>query len=410
MLNQSNNSKPTKNIKIESGIGELFYDSNGKEYIDLSCQTMNLLMGQSNMDINNAITNQLNKLTFIDQDFECLSYSKAIGQLEKLLPKKFDIINLRMSDGSSAVECAVKMAIKYRPRKKILTVEGIYLGQNNHTLALRGWGKSRSEVIYGLKQEVIFAPSPTPNYNISFSDNLDENGTTITQIIHEEHENISCLILDPIMISDGITTGRGLNIFIKNAIEVAREYDIPVILDECQTFGWVPNYTLTQYYNFKPDILVLGKCLGGGLPLSAVITTKKFDNLNWGDADYTNGGTLAAIAALEKTCELIQKKSTVDNFNLLNDLLNNWCDKINNNYNDKVICNGIGLIRAICIYPKDLKTKGEEKADFISKKLLESGIYIRKHRNCLTIKLSILTRENKLLQALKFIEQELKLI
>lgn len=407
-MEQSINSKPTKDIELVSGKGELVYDAQGNEYIDLSCQTMNLLFGQCYEPINAAIMHQLSRLTFVDQDFKCSVYDTAIENLSKLIPSGFNVINLRLSDGSSAVECAIKMASNYRNGSKILTTEGIYLGQNNHTIKIRGWGNRRNEILKGLSQNLIMAPNPTPDYSCSIAQSPAENGQAIVELIEEHKNDLSCIILDPIMISEGIGTGRCHEKLIYAATKYAKQYDIPIILDECQTFGWVPSNTLTKHYGFEPDILILGKCLGGGLPLSTVLTTDKFDNLDWGDADYTNGGTLPAIAALNATCIELSKSVTKEHFKLLDMRLSCWCDKLQSKFPEKIKIHGIGLIRSICFLYKETKEVGARVAVSLNKKLLGQGIYIRTHRNCLTIKLSIITDLDKLDYALSAMYREIE--
>ncbi len=408
MLKQSNNSKPSSHIEIIKGEGAFFWDTEDNKYIDMSCQTMNLLLGQCHPEVNQAIMEQLNKLSFTDQGFVCSAYGNAIGLLQKILPHYFDIINLRMSDGSGAVECAIKMATNYSGKGGILTVQGIYLGQNNHTIKIRGWGERRNEILCGMQQKVIHALAPVPDYEKNFTESRAENGEEISCLIESNKDKLGCIILDPVMISEGITHGRGMNIFIGRAIKAAKRYDIPVILDECQTFGWVPDITLTKHFEYEPDILVLGKCIGGGLPLSACVTTKKFDNLQWGDADYTNGGTLPAIAALAKTCEILQRGETRLHFAKLSLILDRWSDRINTECWPKITVRGIGLIRAINI------RIGKNRYDNISlvKRLvglfLDHGIYLRGHNDSITIKLPLVIETEYLEEGLSVIEKELR--
>lgn len=407
MIVQSSNSAPTKSIRIERGLGEFFWDSKGNRYIDVSSQTMNLLLGQSNKEINEVIKSQLDELTFVDQDFCCSVYDQAIAELFGMVPAHLDVVNLRMSDGSSAVECAIKMASKATGKTTILTMKGIYLGQTAQTILIRGWGQSRSEIMSGLRQPFIHAPSPRPNFNINFDSAPDENGDSMRALIREHKDELSCIILDPVMISDGVTMGRGLDVLIRKSIAEARMFSIPVILDECQTFGWVPGYTLSNFYKFEPDFLILGKGIGGGLPLSICLTHQKFNNLTWGDADFTNGGTLAAIRAMHKTCEILKRKDTRLHFKRLSLMLDEWGTALQRRADSKIYIRGVGLIRAINLRVSSIETENISVVKELSSRLLEKGIYIRSHQDCLTIKPPIVISEASLSNALQIIEDHL---
>lgn len=110
MLKLSHNTLPNKGVKIVRAKGEIFWDEENKEYVDLSSQTFNLLFGQCNSYINKQIIKQLNECSFIDQDFVSEKHQEAMHALHKFIPLKLTRFNFRLNDGSSAVEAAVKQA------------------------------------------------------------------------------------------------------------------------------------------------------------------------------------------------------------------------------------------------------------------------------------------------------------
>lgn len=181
MFKLSQNTRPDKKITITKAQNELFWDLNGKQYIDISSQTLNLLFGQSHPVINQFVFKTLSQHTFIDQDFISPQHERAVIDLAALLPAHLTVFNLRMNDGSSAVECAVKQARRATGRSLVLTVDGIYLGQNSQVIHFRGWGKRPEDLLIGSTEDVIFAPMPYPDYSISIEEAHNENGKALAE-------------------------------------------------------------------------------------------------------------------------------------------------------------------------------------------------------------------------------------
>lgn len=382
----SHNIQPKNGVVFARGKGAAFWDESGKRYIDLSSQTMNLLFGQSHPRILQSICQALERYTFADQDFDIPEYGKAIKKLWKLLPPHLTVFNVRMNDGSSAVECAVKQVRRQTGRSRVLTVDGIYLGQNAQTIHFRGWGKRPTDMLVGGTEDVVFAPLPLPNYARKFEESPDENGDSLAQMIEHHRNRLCCVLLDPIMISSGVTMGRGMQHLLRRADDVCKAYDIPLILDECQTFGWVPDDTISRHFDIGVDVLVLAKGIGGGLPLAVCAAREQFDNLNFGDADYTNGGTGAAVAGLSATCDLLSDPMEQARFAALcsqtEALLNTLVERLAH----RIVVRGIGLIWAIELQFSDSKEENITLATEAARDLLSEGVYIRRHVNCLTLK------------------------
>jgi 4-aminobutyrate aminotransferase len=404
MARPSHNIWPQSGVTISHGEGALFWDTQGKRYIDLSCQTMNLLYGQSHPVLGAAIKAAWDKYTFVDQDFISREQNKAIEELSALLPKHLEVYNVRMNDGSSAVECAVKQARRHTGRAKVLTVDGIYLGQNTQTIHLRGWGKRPDDILRGGSEDVVFAPIPFPNYDRELVNCPDEDGRSIAELIEKLRGSLSCVLVDPIMISSGVTTGRAMKLFLKRTEEACKLFGIPLILDECQTFGWVPDFTLTRNYDIATDILILGKSVGGGLPLAICASRPEYDNLNVGDADYTNGGTATAIAGLSATCALLTDPTEQAAFEKLCILLESLVQELVAGFPGMLRTRGVGLIRAIEFCAARDKATNRSMALAVAEELLEHGVYIRCHMTCLTIKLPRVITATVLREAIAIIE------
>lgn len=386
----ASNCRPTREVRLVRGSGSELWDEKGRRYFDLSSQTMNMLLGQCNVEVGDAIHRQLRTLTFVDQDFPHALYDQAIAALAPNLPPQLSVYNLRMNDGSSAVECAVKQARRVRKRGRVLTFDGIYLGQNAQSLHLRGWGARRTELLYGSSEDVVFAPVPRPNFEVPVERAADETGLTACAMIEEQHDSLACVVLDPVMVSSGVSMGRCMPTLLRSVIACARKHEVPVIVDECQTFGWVPDGTVSRHLGLEPDIIVLGKSVGGGLPLSVCVARPEFDGLAWGDADYTNGGTLAAIVGLITTCRILARPETHARARAIEAEIDAACEVLRGRVGEKIATRGLGLIRAIQLRLDSGSEVAAAAASRISEQCLARGVIVRRHTDCLTLKPSVL--------------------
>lgn len=364
----------------------MFWDDKGNAYYDLCSQTMNLLLGQSHPKVVDAAVSALRGAMFVDQDFESPLHEEALQALSQLLPVDLTVFNLRLNDGSSAVEAAVKQARRFRKRPWVLTVDGIYLGQNAQVIHFRGWGERPDDMLVGGHEAVIFAPMPYPNPSVPFEQAPEENGLAICQLIEQHHNELACVLLDPVMISCGVTSGRGMRTFLSRASSACKEFGVPLIFDECQTFGWVPDNTLAQHYGIPVDMLALGKGVGGGFPLAICASRSEFDNLNFGDADYTNGGTSISIAGLIATCNEIATQSAKQHMLQLEELMCGMLDDFVQAQKGRYATRGVGLIRCVEVRCHATSEENRVLAKQLAATALERGVYVRSHMQNLTIK------------------------
>ncbi|MFD5245076.1 aminotransferase class III-fold pyridoxal phosphate-dependent enzyme [Amycolatopsis sp. NPDC058340] len=370
-------------ISVVGGDGAVIRDAAGREWLDLSSQTVNLLFGQSHPFITERVIGQLRDYTFVDQDFDCPRDRMAIKRLRPLLPPNLTSFNIRMCNGSDAVECAVKQARRATGRSRVLTVDGIYLGQTTQVIHFRGLGERPSDILRGSTEDVLFAP--TPYCDDHGHDPLEcptENGELTAELIARHHRELACVLVDPVLLSKGVFLGRAMSAFVTTVAAACREFGVPLVLDECQSFGWVPGNTLSTLWQVRPDALVLAKGVAGGFPLSVCATTAELDNLNWGEADYTNGGHPVAVAAMDATCELLADPAQQRDFGELCSVLDEHLPPATGTH---ARSRGIGMVRAWEIL-SDGVPADPAYVRHISDACLDAGVYVRPYGSALGIK------------------------
>ncbi len=286
----AHNYKPIP-IVIERAERVWVWDVEGKKYLDMLSAYSALNHGHRHPRIVKALLDQLEKVALTSRAF----YNNVLGLFEEKLAKfaGYDKV-LPMNTGAEAVESALKIARKWAYYKK-----GIPMNDGN-IIAIEGNFHGRTITIVSFSTEHQyrdgFGPY-TPGFKIApFGDAI-----ALEKLIDEKTIGV---IVEPIQGEGGVRVPpEG---YLKALRKIANRHRILLIFDEIQTgLGRTGKMFAWQWEDAKPDILILGKALGGGVyPVSAVLTSNEImDVLKPGDHGSTFGGNpLAAavgIAALE---------------------------------------------------------------------------------------------------------------
>lgn len=282
-------------VELVSGRGSIVTDVNGKEYIDLGSGIGVTAFGFGDEVWTCAVTEQLNKL----QHTSNLYYTEPCAKLAKLLCEKTGLKKVFFSNsGAEANECAIKVARKYSAQKKgedcftIVTLVNSFHGRTLTTLAATGQDHFHKD-FQPLTPGFVHVPANDPE--------------ALEQAVAEH--KVAGIMLECVQGEGGVnplTTE-----YVKFAEKIAKEQDIPLIIDEVQT-GNGRTGRLYGYMNFgiEPDIVSTAKGLGGGLPIGATLMGEKVQYvLGPGDHGSTYGGNPVCCAGALSVIERLD-----DNF------------------------------------------------------------------------------------------------
>ena len=290
-------------VELVSGKGSVLTGSDGKEYIDLGSGIGVTCFGFQDEIWTTAVTAQLTKL----QHTSNLYYTEPCALLAQALCERTGMKKVFFGNsGAEANECAIKVARKYSAEKKgedcytILTLVNSFHGRTLTTLAATG-----QDHFHKLFQPLTPGFLHIPANELEALKNAVENG------------NLAGIMLECVQGEGGVLPLT--KEFILYAEKLAKEYDIPLIIDEVQT-GNGRTGTLYAYMQFgiQPDIVSTAKGLGGGLPIGACLMGEKVQNvLGPGDHGSTYGGNpvccAGALSILNRLDEAfladVQKKS-----------------------------------------------------------------------------------------------------
>ena len=269
-------------VELCRGAGSLLYDKAGREYIDFTSGIGVCALGYGDPGWNRAVAAQLEKASHICNLY-CAPSREALARrlCEKTGMKKVFFSN----SGAEANECAVKIARKYSAQRKgkecchILTLTGSFHGRTLSMLAATGQDQFHTQ----------FQPL-TPGFCYT-----PRNG--IRQLRHcIENLPIAGILLECIQGESGV---RVLDReFVRETSRLARQADIPLIVDEVQTGnGRTGRLYSYLHYDITPDIVTTAKGLAGGLPLGATLLGEKVEGvLQPGDHGSTFGGNPVSCA------------------------------------------------------------------------------------------------------------------
>ena len=269
-------------LELVSGKGCLFYDAAGKEYIDMGTGIGVTAFGTGDETWVQAVTAQLQQL----QHTSNLYYTRPCVELAQLLCEKTGMAKVFFSNsGAEANECAIKVARKYSAEKKgadyytILTLENSFHGRTLTTLAATG-----QEHYHELFQPL------TPGFTHVPANDVQ----ALTAAVAEK--KIAGIMLECVQGEGGVI--RLEDDFVQTAARLAKEQDIPLLIDEVQTGnGRTGQLYAYMHYGICPDVVSTAKGLGGGLPIGATLMSEKVQNvLQPGDHGSTYGGNPVCCA------------------------------------------------------------------------------------------------------------------
>jgi glutamate-1-semialdehyde 2,1-aminomutase len=244
-------------VYFESANGPFLYDVDGNQYVDFCMSFGPHLLGHSHPSIVNAIQKQAEKATSFGA---CHPKEVELGELILKSFPFFQKIRL-MNSGTEAVMTAVRLARGYTGRSKIVVFEGCYHGHSDGLLAKAGSGvaelaESSSE---GVPKSVV------ADTLIAHWDDFDGFRT-----LFEKNKNeIAAFLLEPIPANYGLKIPKYE--FIKEVVHFAQSQGALVIFDEVISGFRVGLGGASHFFDLKPDLITLGKVVGGGLPLAAVV-------------------------------------------------------------------------------------------------------------------------------------------
>ena len=243
-------------LEVSKAKGSYIFDSKGKKYLDFVAGISACSLGHRHPEIIKAIKKQLNKFLHVMVYGEYVQEPtvKLCKKLASLLPKNLEVTFLTNS-GTEAIEGAMKLAKRYTKKSNFVAAKNSYHGSTQGALSLLGV-KNQKKGYGPLLPKVNF---------IDFNSNKD---------LIKIDSNTAAVILETVQGGAGFIIPK--TGYLNNVKKRCREVGALLILDEIQPgIGRTGNMFAFQKYDAEPDILVIGKGLGGGLPIGAFCSSRE---------------------------------------------------------------------------------------------------------------------------------------
>jgi acetylornithine/LysW-gamma-L-lysine aminotransferase len=267
-----------RGLRVSKAEGQYVWDSSGRRYLDFHTGHGAAFLGHRNPFVVRRISEQLGKLTCLPPVFENQILDEALDLLSKILPKHLTHVFF-MNSGSEAVELALKLARKRSGRKLFASFTGAFHGRTMAALSVTHNPKYRSG----------FEPFPGEALFIPYND---------TGQLSRIDESVAAAIVEPIQGEAGVYPATAE--FMRALEERCREVGAYLIVDEVQSgFGRAGRVWSHLEHGVKPDIMVAGKSIGGGFPVSLIAVSSELgEKIEEGEHGSTHGGNPLALAAL----------------------------------------------------------------------------------------------------------------
>jgi glutamate-1-semialdehyde 2,1-aminomutase len=242
-------------LMIDHASGTHLYDVDGRAYLDYVCSWGALIFGHAHPDVVSAVADQTTKGTSygMTSPLEIELGEKIVGAIPSIEMVRF------VSSGTEAAMSAVRLARAFAERDMVIKFEGCYHGHSDGFL---------SEAGSGLATLGIAACPGVPEAFASLTLNTPFNDLAGVESLFRKHpKKIAAVIVEPVAANMGVVAPSPG--FLEGLREITKRESALLIFDEVITGFRVAYGGAQQVYKITPDLTVLGKIIGGGLPVAA---------------------------------------------------------------------------------------------------------------------------------------------
>ncbi len=359
---------------------QFFYDENGRKYLD--CVNNISHVGHSNKFVHKALVAQNLKMN-TNTRYLYKIINEYSDKLLKTFPKKLNKIFF-VCTGSEANDLALRIAKTYTKGTNILVMDNAYHGHTNSLIDISPYkfkskgGEGKKNYVHVLRMPDSIRGKWTEKNKNWVNKYIGEASEKINNSFNNKNK-LSSFFFESILGCGGqVVLPKN---YLKNIFKIVRKKNALCIADEVQTgFGRVGNnFWAFEDHDIIPDIVTLGKPMGNGHPIAAVITTEKIANTFNNGMEYFNsfGGNPVSCAVANAVLDFIKKENLQNNAKVVGNYFIKELNKIKSKFPNLISSvTGTGLFIGI-----DLITSGNPLAP--NSKLAKNLINNLRHRGIL---------------------------
>ena len=378
-------------VVLEKGEGIYVWDVNGKRYFDFLSAYSAVNQGHCHPKIVEAMTEQAKKLSLTSRAF----YNNVLGEWEEYITKYFGYDKvLPMNSGAEADETALKLC-----RRWGYDVKGIPANQAKIIVCDNNF-HGRTITIITLSNDPSsyagFGPFTPGFVKIPYDDI-----PALEEALKDP--NVAGFLLEPIQGEAGVYVPH--EGYLKKAYDLCKAHNVLFMADEVQTgIARTGKMLACDHEGVRPDILILGKAISGGLmPVSCVLADDEIMlTIKPGEHGSTYGGNPIAAKVSMAALQVIKDEKLEENAERLGKIFRERMKAIKSDMVE--IVRGKGLLNAVVITPKNGKTAWD-----VCLKLRDNGLLAKPtHEHIIRFAPPLVINEEQLLEAIAIIEKTLK--
>ena len=378
-------------VVLERGQGVFVWDVNRKRYFDFLSAYSAVNQGHCHPDIVQAMISQAQRLTLTSRAF----YNDKLGECEQFLCEYFGYDKaLMMNSGAEGGETALKLT-----RKWAYKVKGIAQDQAIVLFAAGNfWGRTIAAISSSTDPSSYsdYGPLLTGYQIIPYND-LDALATAL------KNPNVAGFMVEPIQGEAGVLVpDEG---YLRKAAALCKANNVLFVADEVQTgIGRTGRRIACDHENVKPDILIMGKALSGGLyPVSVVMANDEIMlTIRPGEHGSTYGGNPMACAVTLAAMKVIRDEKLAENSEAMGQLFRARMRELMTKTNLITLVRGKGLLNALVINDHE----ESELAWNLCMKMSENGLLCKPtHGNKIRFAPPLVITENQMNEACDIIEK-----
>jgi len=367
-------------LLISHAHGSTLVDFNGKEYIDLLSSASAINIGHSPQKVVDAIKNQAEKMIHYTPAY--MYHEPAIELAEKLCeitPGDFEKKVTFGLSGSDANDGLIKYSRAYTGRPNIVTFENAYHGSTYGSISMSAINLKMRQKIGPLVPNMWHIPFPDAYrglYGKIEPNTVEEYLAPFKQMLktYLPAEEVACVVIETLQGDGGLL--EPVPGYFEALYDLCHQHGILFAVDDVQQgLGRTGTWCSLENFGIAPDLVVYGKSLAGGMPLSAIVGRKEImDSLEAPAHLFTTAANPVCCAASLATLEMIEEENLLDESTRKGTIAKKRMKDWQERYEFVGDVRGLGLSLGIDIVAnKKEKTKDEVAALKICNRLFEKG-------------------------------------
>lgn len=296
-------------LVVAEAHGATLVDPDGNEFVDLAASFAAANVGHSHPAVVEAIRDQVGRMSHVSSAFASEPRVAFEEALLEISPPGLDRVLLGLS-GADANDTALRLARSFTGRREVIAFSGGYFGRASGVIGLNG--KAAQRVRVARDADAHFLPYPYPyRWPIGAAEEADEQAIALVRHALEDPASgvgpVAAIIVEPVQGNGGVVIPP--DGFLQGLRELCDRHGVVLVFDEIQAgFGRTGRLWAAEHWGVVPDLMTVGKGIGGGMALSAVVGRQGFMG-HWPAGTHTSTfmGNAVNLAAGRAAIEVMRR-------------------------------------------------------------------------------------------------------